>query len=93
MLHQPGTVFVLLRSVSNGFWSWVGSETSGEKLVALLCRNTEEARVPAGCSSAGGCSLCSHAALWAAALVFGSWGGELLRAVVLLNAQGDPRNL
>lgn len=93
MLHQPGTVFALLWLVSNGFRSRKGNETSGEKLVALLCRNTREARVPAGCSSMGGCSFCSHVALWAAVLFFGSWGSKPLEAVVLLNAQGDPRNL
>lgn len=93
MLHQPGTVFVLLLLVSSGFRSWVGSETSGDKLVASLCRNPLEAGVPAGCSSTGGCSVCSHAALWAAALFWGSWSSEPLKAVVLLNTQGNPRNL
>lgn len=93
MLHQPGTVFVLLWLVSSDFQSWVGSETSGDKLVALLCRNPLEAGVPAGCSSTGGCSVCSHAALWAAALFLGSWSNEPLKAVVLLNTEGNPRNL
>lgn len=84
MLHQPETVFVLLQSVSNGFRCRVGSETKGEKLVALLCRNTQEARVPAT-AAAQTAALFAHMRHFGQPwCVFGSWGSEPLKAAVFV---------
>lgn len=86
-LYQSGVLFVLLQPVSNSLWSWVGSETLGENLLVLLCRNAQEALLFSGSHSVCMWHSWSHVTVLEAGEV-SPW-----KAVVVLDVQSNPRNL
>lgn len=85
MLHQLGTVFVCLWSVSYGFgpeWEVKLQEKCWLLLCAEIIRQHRQRLRQLTCGTLGSWAAC-----------FGKQGSEPLKAVMLFNTQGDPRSL